>query len=51
VEEEPDSGVRYPSEMFKCPTEAIMKTNVDTFGDDEYEAVVSSVLDQYEELT
>lgn len=37
--------------MFNCPTAAVMKTDVDTFGDEEYEAVVKSVLDQYEELT
>jgi len=36
--------------MFKCPTAAAMKTDVDKFGDEEYEAVVKSVLDQYEEL-
>ena len=28
------NGVRYPSEMFSCPTAAVMKTNVDKFGDD-----------------
>ena len=26
------SGVRFPSEMFTCPTPMVMKTNVDTFG-------------------
>jgi hypothetical protein len=44
-------GVRYPSEMFTCPTAAVMKTDVDKFGHDEYEATVASILDQYEELT
>jgi len=44
-------AVRYPSEMFSCPTAAVMKTDVDKFGDEEYQNVVFSVLDQYEKLT
>lgn len=43
AQEEPTStgsAIRYPSEMFTCPTTAVMKTDVDKFGDDEYEAVV-----------
>jgi len=36
--------------MFSCPKTAVMKTNVDTFGNKQYEDVVKSVLDQYEEL-
>ena len=36
--------------MFTCPTAAVMKTDVDKFNDDEYEAVVTSVLTQYEEM-
>ena len=44
------TGARYPSEILKCPGTAVMKTDVNAFGDDEYEAVVHDVLDQYEEL-
>ena len=32
--QEQASGVRYPSEMFSCPTAAVMKTDVDKFGED-----------------